>query len=133
MRLAVAVWLVLWLSACEKDVDPDTPFIVNTWKLDSQVWKNCKSPSSLLTESGMCTDSTCFKYIFAADGSFIYELKINGVFDTKVGTYSISGDQLTICITGCSIPVTFAISGNILTLTYNDSTTGCDVTRVYKS
>lgn len=132
MKIFLFLFLVLLFASCEKQVEPDVPSIVNTWKLDSQVWKNCKSAASLLDQSGLCTDSTCFKYIFAADGSFTYEIKISGITDTKVGTYTVSGNQLTICSTGCSIPVTFGVSGITLTLTYNDSTTGCDVTRIYK-
>jgi len=42
------------------------------------------------------------------------------------------GDQLTICITACSIPVTVVRSASTLTLDHVDGTTGCSVTRTYK-
>jgi hypothetical protein len=107
--------------------------VLGTWKLDSQSWKSCTKPESNLDEINMCSAATCMTYIFAPDGLFTYEIKINNITDVKNGTYSVARDQLTICITGCSIPVTVSRSGNDLTLNYADGATGCLVTRIYKS
>jgi hypothetical protein len=58
---------------------------------------------------------------------------ISGIIDTQTGTYTIAGDKLTICLTACSIPVTYVVSGTTLTLTWADASNGCKGTRVYKS
>jgi hypothetical protein len=124
---------VIFSNCKEETAEVEAVSIVGSWKLDSQTWEKCTSSDDNFKESNLCTASTCFTYAFTVDGLFTYEIKISNIIDTKTGTYSISGDQLTICITGCSIPVTFTRSGNTLTLTYLDSTTGCSVTRIYKS
>jgi hypothetical protein len=132
VKEVVFVLLITLILSCSKDDELAIPSIVNTWNLDSQSLKNCKDSDSNIQESGMCTDATCYKYIFYADGLFTYEIKINGLIDAKKGFYTISGDQLTICISGCSIPVTFINSGDTLTLTYKDAVTGCDGTKIFK-
>lgn len=117
----------------EENVQSEELSIIGTWNLDSQSWKSCTNPASTLEENNMCSASTCMTYIFGADGLFTYQIKISNIIDVKTGTYTLTGNQLTICITGCSIPVNVSRAGNTLTLTYTDSTTGCAVTRIYKS
>lgn len=131
--LLLIVFVFSLVHCKEEELPSEELSIIGTWNLDSQSWKSCTNPASTLEENNMCSASTCFTYIFTADGLFTYQIKINNITDVETGTYTLAGNQLTICITGCSIPVNVSRAGNTLTLTYTDSTTGCAVTRIYKS
>ncbi len=125
--------VVLFLVACEKEEEISGPSIVNPWMFDSSSLKNYDDSALNIEESSLCTDTNCFKYFFAEDGTFTYEIKISGIIDTQTGTYTVSGDNLTICIAACSIPVTYVVSGTTLTLAWTDAANGCKGTRVYNS
>ena len=138
---SLVVSLLLVLSGCKEGDAADeeggtTPVenvnVLGAWKLDAQSWKTCTKPGDNLEESNLCSASTCFTYLFEPGGLFTYTIKLNDITTEKTGTYTVVGDQLTICITACSIPVTVARSAGTLTLDYVDSTTGCSVSKTYK-
>ena len=56
---------------------------------------------------------------FSSNGDWDYKhYYYDNLYDHDVGTYSVSGNKITITEEGYSVTVTFSINGNELTLTY---------------
>lgn len=66
--------------------------------------------------------------IFKADKSFV--ISKDGEKGTVAGSYAVHGSTLTMTASGQSASCTFAVKGNVLTLTYKDASSGKTVTNV---
>jgi hypothetical protein len=105
--------------------------IVGTWKLVKVTATDCNDPNFNFTYDFPCNSNECAKIIFEEGGHFIIDLLNSGVPETRIGFYSVSGNQLTVCFDGsCENPNEFNINGITLTITILDTSTGCHYSEV---
>lgn len=134
-------------AACKKDDETSTDNVVDetstenvvgTWDAVTYVNTNCNDS----TEDGTvdaallaCTDPNAIlctevSYVFKDDGTFDTEITavVFGVdaSQTLSGTYTVSGDEVELCITGADC-LTATIAGDQMTITTTDDPeSGCD-------
>jgi|GEM_PF-3780653 len=131
-RLIGLLLLTLFFSACDNEPS-DTPEsdgseLIGIWTVTSAIAANCDDPDENGSFAAVCTTIDCLKVEFKADGTFVSTDLEDGVTTNNNGTYTVSGDQLTIT-EGMDVQVaTFAIDNGTLTLQGNEVETGCDVT-----
>jgi hypothetical protein len=115
------VMVVILLSSCNGDDSKPTHPIVGTWKLVSDSAAGCDDPLDNYEDTYTCTSSECITITFKRNGKFIVKEIDDGDVDTETGTYSISGNEITICYDDdpmdCEGPMIFSIDGATLTLT----------------
>ena len=118
--------------ACDNDSEPSPEVNASTlegvWIVTSAVAENCNDASENGTFASVCTPTDCLSVEFRADGTFVSTELDDGVTTTDEGTYSVSGNQLTLTEGGMSEVAAFTIDGNTLTLSGNEASTGCDFT-----
>lgn len=115
MKKILFLFLMLpLLVACGSDDDDDytNSDIVGTWVLQSSIAKEVKTNSNEATQAikddiAIPNDSEV-SYTFAADG----KVTINEDDDIVSGTYSLSGNKLTMTIYGEKATVTISLSAN---------------------
>ncbi len=125
------------LFSCKKE---DTGSLVGIWKATRIETKNCtKASDDRILELGAndCTVVSnieycvTIKYALNSDGTYQYynTTKIAGFpfSETKNGTYTVSGNKLTLCENnGSCSDGTFTVSSTTLTVNSKDSSSGCD-------
>ena len=130
-KLSVSTLIIsslLVLFSCKETEEPVGP-LVGTWTLTKEVSSNCDDPdwNEEITLNCAADVDECIKVTFTQDNKVTVALGDGSI--SLNGTYSISGDQLTTTIGGDSDVVNFRVSGNTLTLTYDDE--DCDFTQTY--
>lgn len=115
--------------SCSKEEEDPTPDIVGRWKAIDITRENCDDPVHNQVFEYNCPDY-CDIIEFKEDGTLIdtYTDSNNGGTEVSEGTYSISGDILTICdLNGNCRSSTFKIDGNILISNSKEESLGCDI------
>ncbi len=136
-RLFLFLLVILSVPACKKDDPKD--LIIGSWQAKTLVTKSCTNASDnqALTFSSGCYEEgfigvkICINATFLANGKydFIFKTTIFGTTetDTEQGTYSINGNELTLCPLGGDCEDSqFIISENAISLISVDPDTGCD-------
>jgi hypothetical protein len=129
---AGTIVLLAALAGCDGE-DETPPSIVGEWTLVSEAATGCRDPLDNYSENIPCTATDCTRVTFTADGRLTITLIQAGVTETESGTYTITGDRLTMCFpapVGCDDPVTIKVERTRLTLTYVSATDGCTETQV---
>ncbi len=121
---AVVILLMLSVMACKKD-DADVPDLVGVWTITSVTSTGCNDASDNGTITMSCTSTNCLKVELKADGSYVGTTIEDGDTEIESGTYSISGDKLTIIGGGTNDEYTFSLSGDLLTIVLVEQTSGC--------
>ncbi len=130
-RIISLLLLALFISACDNESsetpEHDGSELIGIWTVTSAVAANCDDPDENGSFATVCTTIDCLKVEFKADGTFVSTDLEDGVTTNNNGTYTVSGDQLTIT-EGTDVQVaTFGINNGTLTLQGNEIETGCDV------
>ncbi len=127
-RLILLAVFTLFVFSCKDDEEPLSP-LVGTWTLTTEVYSNCDDPDWNGTDTYNCSADVddCIKVTFTKDNKLTISIGDGSI--SVNGTYSISGNQLTLIIFGDSLTGTFNVSGNTLTFSYNDG--DCDVIETY--
>jgi len=112
LALAAAFGLALAFTfSCSNDDGGDGGDIANA---DNEAWVACKTDKK--------TGEECIAFIFKQNGEFTEIYRENGEdwYIKGIGTYSIKGNQLTLypCDDDCT--VSYTISGNTLTMRFED-------------
>lgn len=135
--------LSLLFTACKKDDETSTNDFVGTWNAVTFVNSDCNDTAengALDASTLACTDPnallcTEISYVFKDDGTFDNEV-VAILFgmdfsETLTGDYTVSGDEVELCI--ASDCITGSISGDQFTLTATDDPdTGCDVDTIFE-
>ncbi len=137
IRFIACFFVILLVSACKKDDPKD--LIIGSWQAKTLVSKSCTNASDnqSLTFSSGCYEEgfigvqICINATFFANGKydFIFKTTILGTTetDTEQGTYTINGNELTLCPLGGDCEDSqFTISENAISLISVDPDTGCD-------
>lgn len=130
-RIISLLLLTLFFSACDNEPS-DTPAddgseLVGVWTVASAVSANCDDPDENGSFVAICTTTDCLKVEFKSDGTFVSTDLEDGVTTNNNGTYTASGNQLTLT-EGMDVQVaTFEVDNGTLTLQGNETETGCDV------
>ena len=131
-KMFIVALCSLGIIACDNDSEPspgdDASVLEAVWVVTSAVAENCDDASENGTFTSVCTPTDCLSVEFRADGTFVSTELEDGVTTTDEGTYTVSGNQLTLTEGGMSEVATFSIDGNTLTLSGSDAETGCDFT-----
>lgn len=107
---------------CSKKEDP-APSLIGSWKLVSETTTNCTDPGDNGTHS--CTD--CYILTFTAT---TFTMSFGGT--SISGTYSTSGNDLTMTLTGGPPTTgTYTLSATTLSTAFTHITSGCTVTSSY--
>ena len=118
----------LFFSACEKD-SPTKPkeevTLVGTWKVSKMSWTS-SSESGTYTESQLDSMGLVLTYKLKEDSTMELITNIDGPLMTLTGTWSTSGNQLTMTSKGPNGEIgtlvnEYAIDGNILKLNWQIS------------
>ncbi|MBO3698592.1 DUF5004 domain-containing protein [Roseivirga sp. E12] len=130
-RIGGLLLIVLLINACDNEPsttpEDDGSELVGVWTVTSAVAANCDDANENGSFGTVCTTTDCLKVEFKSDGTFVSTDLEDGVTVNNNGTYSVSGDQLTIT-EGMDVQVaTFEIQNGTLTLQGNETETGCDV------
>jgi hypothetical protein len=140
--IAVVVSVALaapFMTGCESDGDEGNgggsteSGPVGTWSLASATITSDELPGGglTLTVSQMAAlgGEVAATTTFHADGTVTGTMRNeDGTTEAFAGTWSVSGNQLTIAEGGTSETMTYGISGNTLTLSFTDSMEGTVVT-----
>lgn len=131
-QVLIVALLCIGITACDNEGESspqdDPSALVGVWNVAAAVTANCTDASENGSFALICTATDCLSVEFKSDGTFVGTELEDGVTFTENGTYSVSGDQLTITQGGMAEVATFSIDGNTLTLSGNEPETGCDVT-----
>jgi hypothetical protein len=113
--------LLALLYSCNGDDNKPAHPIVGTWKLVSESAAGCDDPLDNFEDTYTCTSSECITITFKRNGKFVVKEIDDGDVDTETCTYSISGNEITICYgddpLDCEGPFSFTVDGTMLTLT----------------
>lgn len=131
------IYLFLVLSTCLLVSCGDSDSLVGTWVVSANSFTSCDDPDDNETFTGFsaepCTAQsadgcgyTAFTFTDTAI-STVSNFTIAGMVqsDAESGTYTIEGDQITVCIGGECDPATFSIDGDVMTLVITDPSDGC--------
>ncbi len=130
-KTLLLLFLIAFVSCSEKsdpqplkaNVTPAT--ITGTWLVESIDYSECAAPGSDYSIPSKCPEH-CRKYIFAEDGSFLYQYSEDGVtFDNESGVYTVSGTDLSVATWAV---YTFAINDSVMTWTTSED--GCKLTMI---
>ena len=114
----VSVSLIAFFAlGCGNDDDDSTHELVGTWNLEQVILVFNQVPIDTLTSA----DTMSGTAIFEKDNSFDLKLNIKGYGDTIDGTWSTTGDSLTMTASDTSetLAVQYNVSGTTLTITQN--------------
>lgn len=127
IKLILAL-IIVSIIGCNKDDNPPANPLVGTWLFVSETYTNCPDPND--NDNYTCT-TDCFKVVFKSDKTGTVENPNPG--DNETFTYTISGRNLSICLTGngCN-PGSFSTNGSTLNLVSTDPDTGCKDTMVFQ-
>jgi len=132
--VGVLAFFIAGMAGCDGGDDEPAPTIVGTWTMVSEAASGCFDPLDNYSETYPCTATDCTTVTFAADGKFSIRDVSDGQVFTENGTYTITGDRLTICFPpaqgGCDDPLTLQVTRTTLTLTYRSADDGCTETTV---
>lgn len=126
--------LAIAFSGCSDDDDDESPNLSLTGTLWTEVSfssTNCTDPDDNETETVSCTATDCFTIVFNANGTFLATDIEDGDVEVDEGTYSISGNTVTVNIGGGQIPSTFSITLDRLTFTTQNPFDGCTTVGVF--
>ncbi|WP_170827446.1 lipocalin family protein [Roseivirga sp. 4D4] len=130
-RIIGLLLLVLFISACDNEPsgtpEDDASELVGIWTVTFASAANCDDPDENLSFAPVCTSTDCLKVEFKADGTFVSTDLEDGVTTINNGTYTVSGNQMTITEDMDVQVATFEIESGTLTLQGNEAETGCDV------
>jgi len=143
MKLRASLALMIALPAllsCSKDDSAPSPSIVGTWQEDNWAYSNCTDPNDVA--SYPCSLPNCSSITsFSSTGAFThtftrYYSGIGLLSGSDTGTYSISGNVLTMVFPsgGPTLTNTFSVTATKLTTvdaTANAAGGTCTVTTNY--
>jgi len=136
--LFFALLSALLFTSCGGDGDS----VTGTWIAVSTESTSCDDPDdnqdSADFSSEPCTANSPDGCIYASYTftettlTTAISFSIFGVLDSETdsGTYTIDGDQITVCLDGECDPATFSIDGDTLTIVATDPDDGCVSTLV---
>ena len=138
--IAVLIGTMLSVS-CDKDSSSPNPLvegIIGSWEAYTGSITGCTEfdDNRPGINYGDCsTASVCTQYVFNADLTMQINYKTtSSSYRELTGTYSLSGNQLIICVTHFSDCITYSatIDNEILKLIHTSVATGCINTTSYK-
>jgi hypothetical protein len=135
-KLKTTILLILCAVAivsCNDDEKKISHPIVGTWTLLSESASDCTDPLDEYEDLYDCTPDDCITVTFKSNGKFVIKYIEDGDTDTEQGTYTLSGNEITLCYP--DIPpdcetMSFVIDGSTLTTTGVDEFVGCTYTVV---
>ena len=115
--------------ACGDDDGPEDPTsdLVGVWTVNS-VSFTCPDPSLNDEEIYPCNAQECTTLEFTSNGEYIVRETFDGDEGIERGTYTISGNTVTIRVDTEVDILTWSISGNTVTLNVADNEDGCEAT-----
>lgn len=133
----IATSFCILLISCGDDDGTTTTFTLEgtTWESTSYVSTGCDDPNDNENSQGFtCTASDC-ETLQLQNGTVTIINTEEGVSETTLATYTLSGNTLTITLDDNGSAVTFDISyvivNDVLTLTFTFPLDGCDVVQTY--
>lgn len=126
-----SIVLVAIVISCSKD-DPAAPSFVGTWKFTGYAATDCTDP--LDEETATCGGSTaeCGTLVLTATNYTNTPGTLTGGGSVETGTFVVSGTTATATPNGgVAMVFTFAVTATTLTLTQENSGTGCTETSTF--
>jgi hypothetical protein len=133
-RILIHALTILLLASCSSKESDPAPSIVGTWVQTSQEGSGCTNPAD--NWKAKCpAGEFCDTYTFILEGNkfTMSNLAFDPVNPLITGTYTISGDKLTLLYddTDYSFECNFVLTSTTLTLTYKISSSACTITLTF--
>lgn len=130
MKIKFLILLIapILFTNCGKDDSAKT--YEGTWIGTTEEIAGCKFEEDDLSSDLSCDDNSCYRLTLNGDGSFTYQEDLS----TRDGTWTVSGDTLTLCSEddGENVCVTYSASiGATLTLSVVNGTSECTTTTTF--
>lgn len=118
----------LLLMNCKEDDEGEV--YEGVWIGSNVKVENCNTAEDEYNNDLTCDDNSCYRLSLNGDGTFSFQ----EVLDTKIGTWSVSGSSLSLCIDeeGEQECTTYSTTiGARLTLSLTSESTGCTTTTTF--
>ena len=116
-----AVLLGIFLSCEDKKAEEEDPLV--------GIWEMTKVTFTIegTTVTIEADDQNNETYIFNENGTYSYSGEMDGEPDSGSGTWTATGNKLTLIEDGETIIIDYSISGKTLTMSYSDTDDGVTV------
>ena len=116
----------------DDDNDDDESPVVGVWNGTLFDRSGCDDPED---DGAVTLEPGEAVFTFGADGNYTFVFVEESGTDTEIGTYTVSGNTISICENGgtdCD-DVNFTITGNTLEVNGEDDENGCSFTATFTS
>jgi hypothetical protein len=132
------IFLISYI-ACNDDDDSGistAPLEGTVWVTTSFVATNCNDPGDNEPQTSVSCTSTDCETLIMQNGNFAVTTVSGGQTEIMTGTYTISGNVLSVTMVfdsqSVSFDITYMIVGNVLTFDFTDPD-GCDIVQVFQA
>ena len=130
LYLTFSLFAVAFVASSCGDDEPTVESandLIGVWRLSTVTSTNCTDPTDNGVENEGCTATDCIKWEFREGGVIVATDIFDGDSDTLTGTYSVSGNNLTVTLDGDTATGTFSVSSTQFVYNFEDPEFGCNV------